>query len=50
MKREKKKNELLQDSSKLKKMIKLKNKIPERTKEIFKYNLKWHRLFEVSLF
>lgn len=31
-------------------MIKLKNKIPERSRDIFKYNLKWDRLFEVSLF
>ena len=39
----------MNNSSKLNKMIKIKDKIPERTKDIFKFNLKWDRLFEVSL-
>lgn len=37
--------ELLNDQSKLKKMKKIRNKIPEDKKELFDFKIKWKQLF-----
>ena len=46
---EKQKNELRKNKEKMELLLKIRAKIPKRSKELFDYEIKWHRLKKVCI-
>ena len=49
LEQEKQKNELRKNQEQFNLLTKLRNKIPKKSKELFDYEIKWHRLKKVSI-